>query len=100
MLKPGLILLLMNFFIILIEKMGSSSLGIRNAEGTTFLSIERKYIVKLLVLLGRCSQPRKTQQLFDVMIEEGLQPTTEFYTALVGAYCRSNILDKAFTILH
>ncbi|XP_059286269.1 pentatricopeptide repeat-containing protein At3g06430, chloroplastic-like [Lycium ferocissimum] len=67
-------------------------------EQPFYQSKESTYM-KLLVLLGRCGQPGKAQQLFDTMIEEGLEPTTEFYTALVGAYCRSNIIDKAFTIL-
>ncbi|XP_049413989.1 pentatricopeptide repeat-containing protein At3g06430, chloroplastic-like isoform X2 [Solanum stenotomum] len=56
--------------------------------------------MRLLVLLGRCGQPGQAQQLFDSMIEEGLEPTSELYTALIGAYCRSNILDKAFSLLH
>ncbi|PHT33145.1 Pentatricopeptide repeat-containing protein, chloroplastic [Capsicum baccatum] len=68
-------------------------------EQPFYQSKESTYM-KLLVLLGRCGQPGKAQQLFDAMIAEGLEPTTEFYTALVGAYCRSNILDKALTILH
>ncbi|XP_015060612.1 pentatricopeptide repeat-containing protein At3g06430, chloroplastic-like [Solanum pennellii] len=67
-------------------------------EQPFYQSKESTYM-KLLVLLGRCGQPGKAQQLFDTMIEEGLDPTPEFYTALVGAYCRSNIIDKAFTIL-
>ncbi|XP_015062643.1 pentatricopeptide repeat-containing protein At3g06430, chloroplastic-like isoform X2 [Solanum pennellii] len=56
--------------------------------------------MRLLVLLGRCGQPGQAQQLFDSMIEEGLEPTPELYTALIGAYCRSNILDKAFSLLN
>lgn len=55
--------------------------------------------MKLLVLLGRCGQPQLAHQLFDTMIEEGLEPTAELYTALLSAYCRSNIIDKAFSIL-
>ncbi|KAH0730158.1 hypothetical protein KY290_001217 [Solanum tuberosum] len=56
--------------------------------------------MRLLVLLGRCGQPGQARQLFDSMIEEGLEPTSELYTALIGAYCRSHILDKAFVLLH
>ncbi|KAL3321493.1 hypothetical protein AABB24_039225, partial [Solanum stoloniferum] len=67
-------------------------------EQPFYQSKESTYM-KLLVLLGRCGQPGKAQQLFDTMIEEGLEPTPEFYTALVGAYCRSNIIEKAFTVL-
>ncbi|KAK4373884.1 hypothetical protein RND71_004561 [Anisodus tanguticus] len=68
-------------------------------EQPFYQSKESTYM-KIIVLLGRCRQPGKAQQLFDTMIEEGLEPTPEFYTALVGAYCRSNIIDKAFTLLH
>ncbi|MCD9645136.1 serine/threonine kinase [Datura stramonium] len=56
--------------------------------------------MRLLVLLGRCGQPGQAQQLFYSMIEEGLEPTSQLYTALIGAYSRSNILDKAFAVLH
>ncbi|KAK4380163.1 hypothetical protein RND71_002025 [Anisodus tanguticus] len=56
--------------------------------------------MRLLVLLGRCGQPGQAHQLFDSMIEEGVEPTSELYTALIGAYSISNILDKAFSVLH
>ncbi|XP_052203860.1 pentatricopeptide repeat-containing protein At3g06430, chloroplastic [Diospyros lotus] len=55
--------------------------------------------MKLLVLLGKCGQPQRAHQLFDTMLEEGLEPTSELYTALLAAYCRSNLIDKAFLIL-
>ncbi|KAM7484915.1 hypothetical protein LguiA_000924 [Lonicera macranthoides] len=55
--------------------------------------------MKLLVLLGRSGQPERAHQLFDTMIEEGLEPTAELYTALLSAYCRSNCIDGAFSIL-
>ncbi|KAL3641860.1 hypothetical protein CASFOL_012675 [Castilleja foliolosa] len=55
--------------------------------------------MKLIVLLGRSGQPGQACQLFDEMLEEGLEPTTELYTALLGACCRSNLIDKAFSIL-
>lgn len=55
--------------------------------------------MKLLVLLGKSGQPQRARQLFDTMIEEGLEPTSELYTALLAAYCRSNLLDEAFSIL-
>ncbi|XP_010672616.2 pentatricopeptide repeat-containing protein At3g06430, chloroplastic [Beta vulgaris subsp. vulgaris] len=55
--------------------------------------------MKLLVLLGKSGQPRRAHELFDTMIEEGLEPTSELYTALMAAYCRSNLIDKAFSIL-
>lgn len=55
--------------------------------------------MRLLVLLGRCGQPGQACQLFDEMLEEGLEPTPELYTALVNACCRSNLIDKAFSFL-
>ncbi|KAK3025321.1 hypothetical protein RJ639_043830 [Escallonia herrerae] len=55
--------------------------------------------MKLIVLLGKCGQPKGARQLFDKMIEEGLEPTSELYTALLAAYCRSNIIHEAFSIL-
>lgn len=56
--------------------------------------------MKLLVLLGKSGQPERARQLFDQMLEEGLEPTAELYTALLAAYCRSNLLDEAFSVLH
>ncbi|XP_021756982.1 pentatricopeptide repeat-containing protein At3g06430, chloroplastic-like [Chenopodium quinoa] len=56
--------------------------------------------MKLLVLLGKSGQPRRAQELFDTMIEEGLEPTVELYTALLAAYCRSFLIDEAFAILN
>ncbi|EPS63627.1 hypothetical protein M569_11156 [Genlisea aurea] len=55
--------------------------------------------MKLLVLLGRCGQPGRACQLFDEMLREGLDPTAELYTALLAACCRSNLIDKALSIL-
>lgn len=55
--------------------------------------------MKLLVLLGKSGQPQRAHELFDAMIEEGLEPTSELYTALLAAYCRSNLIDEAFSIL-
>lgn len=55
--------------------------------------------MKLLVLLGKSGQPQRAQELFDTMIEEGLEPTSELYTALLAAYCRSYLIDEAFLIL-
>ena len=56
--------------------------------------------MKLLVLLGKSGQPLRAQQLFDTMVEEGCEPTTELYTALLASYCRSNLIDEAFSILN
>lgn len=56
--------------------------------------------MKLLVLLGKSGQPLRAHQLFDTMVEEGCEPTTELYTALLASYCRSNLIDEAFSILN
>ncbi|PNT16681.1 hypothetical protein POPTR_010G153900v4 [Populus trichocarpa] len=56
--------------------------------------------MKLLVLLGRCGQPQRAHQLFDEMVEEGIEPTTELYTALLAAYCRNNLIDEGFSIIN
>ena len=56
--------------------------------------------MKLLVLLGRSGQPTRASQLFDAMIEEGCKPTSELYMALLGAYCRNNLINEAFSILN
>jgi len=42
--------------------------------------------MKLIVLLGRSGQPARAHQLFDEMLQQGCQPTSELYTALIGAY--------------
>ncbi|XP_020274854.1 pentatricopeptide repeat-containing protein At3g06430, chloroplastic [Asparagus officinalis] len=55
--------------------------------------------VKLLVLLGKSGQAIRAHQLFDEMLEAGIEPTAELYTALLAAYCRSNLLDQAYSIL-
>ncbi|KAE9609976.1 putative pentatricopeptide [Lupinus albus] len=55
--------------------------------------------MKLIVLLGKSGQPHRARQLFTTMIEDGLEPTPELYTALLAAYCRSNLIDEAFSIL-
>ncbi|GAB4830136.1 hypothetical protein Ancab_019777 [Ancistrocladus abbreviatus] len=56
--------------------------------------------MKLLVLLGKSGQPQRAHQLFETMVEEGIEPTAELYTALLAAYCRSNLIDEAFSILN
>ncbi|XP_031271551.1 pentatricopeptide repeat-containing protein At3g06430, chloroplastic-like [Pistacia vera] len=56
--------------------------------------------MKLLVLLGRSGQPQRAHQLFDEMVEEGIEPTSELYTALLAAYCRNNLIDEAFSVLN
>lgn len=56
--------------------------------------------MRLLLLLGRSGQPQRAHSLFDTMVEEGCQPTAELYTALLTAYCRSNLIHEAFAILN
>lgn len=56
--------------------------------------------MKLIVLLGRSGQPTRAHQLFDEMLQQGCQPTPELYTALIGAYCRSGLLDEALQLLN
>ncbi|KAF3456459.1 hypothetical protein FNV43_RR01109 [Rhamnella rubrinervis] len=56
--------------------------------------------MKLLVLLGKSGQPHRSRQLFDTMVEEGCEPTPELYTALLAAYCRSNLIEEAFSIFN
>ncbi|KAI3523846.1 hypothetical protein L1887_02291 [Cichorium endivia] len=55
--------------------------------------------MKLISLLGKSGQPQHAQNLFNSMIQEGLDPTPELYTALLAAYSRSNLIDSAFKIL-
>ncbi|CAH1453243.1 unnamed protein product [Lactuca virosa] len=55
--------------------------------------------MKLIVLLGKSGQPQHAQNLFNTMIQEGLDPTPELYTALLASYSRSNLIDSAFKIL-
>ncbi|KAM5568554.1 pentatricopeptide repeat-containing protein [Rosa sericea] len=56
--------------------------------------------MRLLLLLGRSGQPQRAQGIFDEMVEEGCQPTAELYTALLTAYCRSNLIHEAFSVLN
>ncbi|KAK9054403.1 hypothetical protein SSX86_025481 [Deinandra increscens subsp. villosa] len=55
---------------------------------------------KLLVLLGKCRQPMKAGLLFEVMLQDGLKPTIDVYTALVSAYGYSGLLDKSIDIIN
>lgn len=56
--------------------------------------------MKFLVLLGKSGQAGRAHQLFDTMVEEGIDPTPELYTALLASYCRSNFIDGAFSVLN
>lgn len=57
----------------------------------------RQTYLKLLVMLGRCKQPKQASLLFEIMSADGLQPTIDVYTALVSAYGQSGLLDEAFS---
>ncbi|GLJ08532.1 hypothetical protein SUGI_0090660 [Cryptomeria japonica] len=54
---------------------------------------------RLLVMLGKCRQYERAESLFKLMIDEGLEPSIESYTALASAYSRSGLLQKAFSVL-
>ncbi|KAK7278586.1 hypothetical protein RJT34_23618 [Clitoria ternatea] len=55
--------------------------------------------IKLIVMLGKCKQPGKAHDLFQAMVDEGCVLDCESYTALLSAYSRSGLLDKAFSLL-
>lgn len=55
--------------------------------------------IKLIVMLGKCKQPEKAYELFQDMIDEGCAVNHESYTALLSAYSRSGLFDKAFSLL-
>ncbi|XP_047339036.1 pentatricopeptide repeat-containing protein At3g53170 [Impatiens glandulifera] len=54
---------------------------------------------KLLIMLGKCNQPKQVGLLFEIMRSDGIQPTIDVYTALIGAYGLNGFLDEAFFIL-
>ncbi|XP_010557799.1 PREDICTED: pentatricopeptide repeat-containing protein At3g53170 [Tarenaya hassleriana] len=54
---------------------------------------------KLFKVLGNCRQPEQASLLFQVMLSEGLKPTIDVYTSLIGVYGKSKLLDKAFATL-
>ncbi|XP_014506945.1 pentatricopeptide repeat-containing protein At3g06430, chloroplastic [Vigna radiata var. radiata] len=66
----------------------------------TFYKPKEGAYMKLIVLLGKSGQPHRAHQLFTTMIEEGLEPTPHLYTALLAAYCRSSLIDEAFSVLN
>lgn len=55
--------------------------------------------IKLIVMLGKCKQPEKALALFQAMVDEGCVLDCESYTALLSAYSRSGLLDRAFSLL-
>ncbi|KAJ4956432.1 hypothetical protein NE237_013215 [Protea cynaroides] len=56
--------------------------------------------IKLIVMLGKCKQPKKAQSLFQDMVDEGCIVNHESYTALLSAYSRSGLFNQAFSILN
>lgn len=50
-------------------------------------------------MLGKCKQPKKAYELFQAMSDEGCGINSESYTALLSAYSRSGVFDKAFYLL-
>ncbi|KAL3834814.1 hypothetical protein ACJIZ3_009550 [Penstemon smallii] len=54
---------------------------------------------KLLVMLGKSNQPNQASLLLETMLSDGLQPTLDVYTALVGAFAHNGHFDIAFSIL-
>jgi len=53
----------------------------------------------MIVMLGKCKQPKKAHELFQAMIDEGCTVNHEAYTALLSAYSRSCQFDEAFSLL-
>lgn len=54
---------------------------------------------KLLTMLGKCKKPEQASSLFQVMLSEGLNPTVDVYTSLVGVYGSSGLFEKAFSTI-
>ncbi|GFZ17603.1 pentatricopeptide repeat (PPR) superfamily protein [Actinidia rufa] len=55
--------------------------------------------IKLIVMLGKCKQPERAHALFQAMVDEGCVVNHESFTALLSAYSRSGLFDKAFSLL-
>lgn len=51
------------------------------------------------MMLGKCRQPGPATALFKAMLSERLRPTVDVYTALVGAYGYSGLLDEALATI-
>ncbi|RLN40217.1 pentatricopeptide repeat-containing protein [Panicum miliaceum] len=54
---------------------------------------------RLLMMLGKCRQPGPATALFKAMLSERLRPTVDVYTALVGAYGYSGLLEEALATI-
>ncbi|XP_062217046.1 pentatricopeptide repeat-containing protein At3g53170 [Phragmites australis] len=55
---------------------------------------------RLLMMLGKCRQPGPATALFKAMLSERLKPTVDVYTALVGAYGYSGLLEEALATVN
>ncbi|XP_077245649.1 LOW protein: PPR containing protein isoform X2 [Tasmannia lanceolata] len=51
---------------------------------------------KLLTMLGKSRQHERATLLFQIMLSEGLTPSLDVYTSLVGVYGLSGLFDEAF----
>lgn len=47
-------------------------------------------------MLGKCGQPNQANLLFELLRADGLEPTIDVYTALVGVYGFNGLLEDAF----
>nr|UPT49848.1 pentatricopeptide repeat protein AaPPR453 [Agave angustifolia] len=54
---------------------------------------------KLVTMLGKCEQTEHARLLFQIMLSEGLKPTLDVYTSLVGAYGHGGFLNRALGII-
>ncbi|ONK79506.1 uncharacterized protein A4U43_C01F7050 [Asparagus officinalis] len=54
---------------------------------------------RLLTMLGKVRQIEHARSLFQIMLSEGLKPTLDVYTSLVGAYGYGGFLDRALSII-
>lgn len=54
---------------------------------------------RLIKMLGKCKKPELAYSLFHKMLEEKCSPSVQAYTALLTAFTRNNLLDKAFQIM-
>ncbi|XP_010524686.1 PREDICTED: pentatricopeptide repeat-containing protein At5g48730, chloroplastic [Tarenaya hassleriana] len=55
--------------------------------------------IKLIVMLGKCKQPKKAHELFQALVDEGCIVNHEAYTALLSAYSRSGRFSEAYSLL-
>ncbi|XP_078438022.1 LOW protein: PPR containing protein [Wolffia australiana] len=63
-----------------------------------YTPIGRTY-ARMMMMLGKCGQPRHASSLFQIMLSEGLRPTPDVYTALVSAYACNSLWDEAFAMI-